>query len=65
MEDTESPEGPLNQDEEALLADFRRCSPRRQDAIISITRKFAELELPADMILITTNILPFRRRKDE
>lgn len=64
----DQPEGntPLSQEEVALIADFRRCSPRRQDAILRITKKFADLEWPASLIrIIPTNILPFRRRKDD
>lgn len=63
QEDKETSLGRLNADEESLILNYRRCSPRRQSAVLRFTRKLADLEWPS-LVKITTNIVQFRRRKD-
>lgn len=58
---TSIPDG-LTADESQLINDFRRCSPRRQEAVRRFTHKLAQLEVP---IKTLTNILQFKRRKDD
>jgi hypothetical protein len=53
----------LSKEEEALLADFRKCSPRRQDAIRRFAHQLASLEWPPPPR--KTNVFQFRRRKDD
>lgn len=62
---TTNPPGPLNDEEAELLSDFRRCSPRRQEAIRRFAHKLAVLEAMPGILDLHTNILEFRRRKDD
>lgn len=52
------------EDEWQLINDYRRCSPRRQEAVKRFTKKLGALEWPQAKILIT-NVINFRRRKDD
>ncbi len=54
----------LSLEEEALIDDFRRCDPRRQEVIRRFARKLARLSAEFNG-LITTNVVQFRRRKDD
>ena len=67
MEDTqdENNVGPLDREEAALVIDFRRCSPRRKETVRRITRKLAGKAWAASGLKISTNIIQFRRRKDD
>ena len=66
QDDTSETNDPLSAAERDLLKHFRRCSLRRQEAILRFTRKLASM---AGRVIIThqviTNILPFRRRRDD
>lgn len=56
---------PLSEQEEALLSDFRLCSPRRQEAVIRFCHKLTVLDHLPEILEIHTNILEFRRRRDD
>lgn len=65
-EDITSENQGLNDVERDLVIHFRRCSLRRQEAILRFTRKLAALAGPVNITRqIITNILPFRRRRDD
>lgn len=53
---------PLSADERQLVELYRRCTPRRKVVIIRFSAKLAVLEWP---LVSITNILPFKRRKDD
>ena len=57
--------GQLSDREVALVVDFRRCSIRRQVAIERFTRKLAAMDVLPPILEIQTNILEFRRRRDD
>jgi hypothetical protein len=57
--------GALSADECQLLEDFRQCSPRRKEVIVKFARKLSRLAIPLHINHEVTNILPFRRRRDD
>lgn len=59
---------PQSEDERELIANYRRCSPRRKDVVKRFARKLAGLHSPLVITRqVVTNILPFpfKRRKDD
>jgi hypothetical protein len=60
----ESP-GPISADERQLIDLYRRCSPRRRAVITRFASKLAVLEWPMSGRHDITNILQFKRRKDD
>jgi hypothetical protein len=57
--------GALSADEFQLLEDYRGCSNRRKDVIARFTRKLSKLAVAPNLNHQPTNILPFRRRRDD
>lgn len=57
--------GGLSADEFQLLEDYRGCSSRRKDVIARFTRKLSKLAVAPNLNNQPTNILPFRRRRDD
>jgi hypothetical protein len=56
---------PLSDEEAALIIDYRRCSPRRQAAVRRFASKLAVMDILPALIDITTNVIEFKRRKDD
>jgi hypothetical protein len=50
----------LSKEEAALVADFRKCDPRRKEVVRRFAHKLGKLEHPRK-----TNVVQFRRRKDD
>jgi hypothetical protein len=57
--------GDLSADEYQLLQAYRNCSRRRQEVIARFTRKLSKLAVASNLNHLPTNILPFRRRRDD
>ena len=56
----------LSDEERELVIDFRRCTTRRREAVRRFTFKLSRLEKPLPAIEDRiTNVLIFRRRKDD
>lgn len=59
-------QGDLSAEELELVTDFRRCTARRQEAVRRFTFKLSRLEKPLPAVEARiTNVLVFRRRKDD
>lgn len=57
--------GDISADEFQLLEDYRNCSNRRKEVIARFTRKLSRLAAAPHLNHHPTNILPFRRRRDD